>query len=572
MIQPVPHIGNPSLMPGVTFGKRNKESGRIDWTPPNSGKYPISHVDTFQGHYSSMANVFMDYDEALLDNRTNARFMRNDIGIRECLDSRQRSVALLNWHIQPEDDKSQSQRDFCEVLERVVKRISHFYEYRRNCQHAIWYGKYAINHRWGIQVVNGQSVYMPTPRHQDDYGWEPLHGDKLVFRQGAGLGTMKPGAYVGQMGVRVGTTFKVGDIIKSGTTQWKVEPTNYGLAYFLSPAERRLFLVHRHHVEDAAYEDALRSGSIMGVGIRSVIYWEWVQKQETLAFLMEFLERMAGGIQVWKYPQGNDAAYQETRKAAESYNSGEEHVLMVPVPVGDPGQYGVEVIDPGFSGVETLHSLLTDYFGNRIKRYILGQTLSSEAASTGLGSGVAELHLDTLLQILKSDATGLEETITSDLLQTIIRINVSKGVWADPGFRPRFEIETESADVDKKLEAWQSLIDRGLKFREQDLYAMVGASPPGPGDKVLTPPGSQDGAPPGAGMPPGAAPPGMETPQGDVGIPGDSAQPGDGTPKEPDQNGAVADSNVHRYRREQFRKSTIPRFRSRGVRVNGSSH
>jgi phage gp29-like protein len=60
--------------------------------------------------------------------------------------------------------------------------------------------------------------------------------------------------------------------------------------------------------------------------------------------------------------------------------------------------------------------------------------LSSESAATGLGSGVANLHLDTLLQILKSDATNLEETLTSDLLDSILRVNVQKGIWHDPGF------------------------------------------------------------------------------------------------------------------------------------------
>jgi hypothetical protein len=111
-----------------------------------------------------------------------------------------------------------------------------------------------------------------------------------------------------------------------------VEPTDFGLGYFLSPAERRLLLIHKHHVEDATYEDGVRAGSIYGVGIRSVIYWEWRQKQETMAFLMEFLERMAGGILVWKYPQGNPQAHDAAKSAAEGFNSGQQHVLLVPVP------------------------------------------------------------------------------------------------------------------------------------------------------------------------------------------------------------------------------------------------
>lgn len=473
----------PNLIPGVTLGTRRGD-GRVDWNAAADARYQVRHADTFLNRFTSLSSAYRDADEALINSRDNSRFMRSDIGIRECLDTRQRSVAMLNWHIEPETDWSPSQREFCDFLEQVCRRISHFTEYRRNCQHAIWYGKYGIQHRWGTQVVAGRNVCLPTPRHQDDWGWQPLNGDKLIFRQHVPGLSGKPGAYEGQLGIRVGSLHKAGDVVGG---RWRIEPTDFGLGYFLSPSERRLLLVHKHQIEDAAYEDGARAGSIYGVGIRSVIYWEWVQKQETLSFLMEYMERMAGGIQVWKYPQGNVQAHDETRAAAESYNSGQEHILLVPVPPADGGQYGVEVIAPGFQGVETLHALLTEFFGHRIKRYILGQVLSSESEATGLGSGVASLHSQTLLQILKSDATALEETMTSDLLDSLIQINVQKGNWTAPGFRPRFIIETDEPDVEKKLEAWTRLIDRGVKFRLSDLYGLVGAAIPGQDDAVLEP-------------------------------------------------------------------------------------
>jgi len=466
---------------GLELGTRT--DGRVEWS---RARYPVRHCDTFQSRSLARAAVYRDYDEAVVDSRGNARYMRNDVGIRECLDSRQRSVAMLDWHIAPEDDRSQSQREFCTLLEQVCRRISHFTEYRRNCQHAIWYGKAAIQHRWGRQRVAGRQIVMPMSRHQDDWGWQPISGDKLVFRQSAI--EAQPGSYEGQLGIRVGSSFRTGDVIRG---RWRVEDVGFGLAYFLSPAERQLLLVHKHQVEDAAFEDVERAGAIHGIGIRSVIYWEWIQKQETMAFLMEFLERMAGGIQVWKYPQGNAQAYEEARAAAQAYNSGQEHILLVPVPAADSGQYGVEVIDPGFRGVETLHALLTEYFGHRIKRYILGQVLSSESAATGLGSGVADLHSQTLIQILKSDATALEETLTTDLLAPLIAINVRQKNWSDPGFRPRFVLETEKPDLQARLECWTRLLDRGLPLRTADLYELVDANVPGSQDPVLQTRGEQ---------------------------------------------------------------------------------
>jgi phage gp29-like protein len=478
------------MVPGVLAGTRDQD-GRMQWEAPNGGRLLLSTTDTFINNYSSLASVYRNPDEAMIDSHYNARAMLTDVGTRECIESRMRSVALLNWHIEPENDKSDSQVEFCGLLEKVVRRITHFTKYREACQWAIWYGKYGMQHRWGVQIVDGKSIYMPTPRHQDDPGWQQINGDKLVFRQRMASGNMPPGGYEGQLGIRVGYRYSIGDIIRG---RWTVEgpetyspiqATDFGLAYFLTPGERRLMLVHKHKPEDAAYEDGLRAGSVYGLGIRSAIYWEWKQKQETMAFMMEFIERMAGGIQIWRYPTGNQQAFDATKEAATNYNSGQSHALLVPVPPGDIGQYDVTVHEPGFGGIEILQSVIHEYFSHRIKRYILGQILSSESDATGLGSGVAELHQDTLLQILKYDAINLEETLTSDLLLSIIRINVDRGVWADPGFRPKFAIETESSDSEKVLEGWMALLDRGLKFRKKDLYDLVGAAAPTPEDDVL---------------------------------------------------------------------------------------
>lgn len=467
-------------MAGVEFLMHGAD-GSKQWVAPNMGRYPISHIDTFQSYFSSFSRVYRDSDEALIDSRENARFMLNDVGVRECLEARKRMVSLLNWHIEPEDSKSSDQKQFCEMLEKIVRRIKNLTEYRFWMQMAIWFGKVGIQHRWRAEVVGGKSIWMPKGRHQDDDGWRPIHGDKLVFRQERPQ--MVQGAYEGQMGIRVGWMHhKEGDVIQN---RWRVESTNYGLAYFLSPSERRLLLVHKHHREDAAFEDGIRAGSINGLGIRSIIYAEWLQKQETMAFMMSYVERMAGGITIWKYPQGNQQAEAETKAAAENYNSGQEHALLVPVPLGEDGnQYGVEVMEPGFQGIEILQNLIKDYFGNRIKRFILGQVLSSEAESTGMGSGVADLHLDTLLQIIKSDATAHEETLSSELLEAIIKSNVDKKTFADPGFKPRFVCETEEPDVDKKLEACIALMDKQIKFRQKDLYDLVGMAMPTPTDLV----------------------------------------------------------------------------------------
>lgn len=491
-----------SFLQGVAIPTRDDKDPAADvkFMPPNFGRFPVSHFSTFQGQWSSAAKVYRDYDEAAKASLDNARYMRNDCGVMECIEARQRAVCLLGWHIEPEDEKSADQRELCEKLTQILQRIRRFTEYRYNLMHAIWYGKYAIQHRYGWQMVNGTMRQLPTPQHRDDNGWLPVNGDKLVFRHDAVSGAMPEGGYFGQMGIRVGINYTAGDLINN---HWKVEATDRGMAYFLSPWQRNLIAVHKHMIEDAAYEDGSNAGSIHGVGIRSRIYWEWVQKQESLAFLMEYLERSAGGIELWKYPAGNTKAKAEVEEAAKKRVGAGHNLMLVPMPAGEDGyQYGVEVIEPGMAGIETLRSILSDYFGHRIKRYVLGQVLSSEAEATGLGSGVAELHLDTLMQIIRYDAQNLEETITFELLRPLMQFNFPRAT----NLNLQFRIDTESPDVEKKLQAWARAYEMGCRLKERDVMDMIGAAMPGPDDRVLErPEPTQEGG--AAGGFPGQSPP-----------------------------------------------------------------
>lgn len=488
---------DPRLTPAAFLRNRlSSESGdpasRIDGMAPNFGRPVIPHIVSFQSLVGSGRKVYRDYDEATKASLDNARFMRNDCGIMECIESRQRCVALLDWHLEPEDEKSQEQVELCTALTKILNRIRLFTEYRYNLMSAIWYGKYAVQNRYGWETIGGKQYQIPIGGHADDWGWKPIHGDKLVFRYDDG--NLPAGAYENQLGVRVGATYAAGDLLAG---RWRVEMADRSMAYFLSPWERRLVTVHRHLIEDAAFEDAISAGSINGVGIRSRIYWEWVQKQETLAFLMEYLERSAGGIEMWKYPMGNVTAKAETERAARERLGGARNVVMIPMPMDDTGQYGLQVIEPGMAGIETVHQLLTEYFGHRIKRYILGQTLTSEAAATGLGSGVAEAHKDTFMQIVRFDAMKLQETLTHELVRHVKDFNFPKAKH----FHVELKIDVEEEDVKEKLESYQMAYNMGCSLKERDVMDMIGAAIPGADDKVLKQqdPAMQAGAMPGSG-------------------------------------------------------------------------
>ncbi len=515
-----------SFLQNMEVGVRG-DDGQINWVAPNKGAYPLSHVATFQSVVSTASKTYRDYDEAVRASLDNARFMRNDCGIMECLEGRQRGTALLNWHIEAEDDKSQEQKDLVSAMTKIMSEIPRFTEYRRVLLEAIWFGKMGIQNRYGWQNIGGNMRVLPTPKHHLDLGWKPIHGDKLIYRFDDG--NLPEGAFDGQMGIRVGMSHLSGDMLKS---RWKIEACDRGMAYFLSEAEQKLCTVHSHMIEDAAFEDALSSGSIHGVGVRSRIYWEWVQKQESLAFLMEYLERSAGGIELWHFPAGNSQAKEEVRKAATERLSNSRNVTLVPIPPGDEGsQYGVQIIEPGMGGIETLKDILTTYFGYRIKRYILGQVATTESeGGGGIGGAGDAMKLDTFLGIIKYDASNLEETLTRQLLRMLQQWNFPKSRH----IRLKFRIDTEDEDMEKKLEAYAKAYEMGCAIKERDVMNLIGASLPGPADKVLSrDQGQPPGGMPGGGMPPGTDPNGDDPnapdgPEGDLGVTGHGAD-GDGS-------------------------------------------
>lgn len=469
------------IAPAILDKLRSDPAFDAPGMPPNYGEHVLPHVTTMQGLVNSVSRVYRMDDEALRDSLQNARYMELDIGIRECLEARWRSVALLNWHLEPDDPTSTEQREFCDHFTKLLKKIPRFMQFRENLCRAIWYGRYAASLRYGW-VQCGPNWYL-NPAH-----WRPVHGDKLVFRIDDGQPDHDPD----QIGIRVGYT--TGD--RPGGWDDRIETTDRGRAYFLTPAERRLIVLHKHQCEDAPYEDISAAGRIHGFGIRSRVYWEWFQKQETLRWMMEYLERSAFGLDLWFYPEGNASYLTAMKKAANERVSNFRNQIFVPVPVdGSSNQYGAQHIETGMAGMQQLQELVTKYFGHRIKRLILGQTLTSESEGGGLGSdGIANVHLATFRDIVRYDATNVEETITEELIKPIKEWNFP----AARGFAVRFVIETEEIDADERIGRIQQVWQMGARVSEKAILDAVGLTIPGEDDRTLiNPQMAQQGPQPG---------------------------------------------------------------------------
>ena len=77
-------------------------------------------------------------------------------------------------------------------LTAILKRTPRFTQYRKALNRAIWFGRYAVQHKWGWDMVLGERRLVIAEQ-------KPVHGDKLVFRYDDGSGRFDPH----QVGIRV---------------------------------------------------------------------------------------------------------------------------------------------------------------------------------------------------------------------------------------------------------------------------------------------------------------------------------------------------------------------------------
>lgn len=433
--------------------------------PPNFGMQVVDHVFTISGQTGLAGQAYLNADEAMMHDPQNAERMKTDCGVTECLEARQRATALLKWQIEPEID-SDDAKELAKQMTLIVKRTPRFMQMRQSLLEALWAGKAGIAGQFASREVGGHR------RIVSSY-WEPRHGDKLVFRYDRGDGEYK----AGQVGIRVSTSF----LSSQARSRNQVEYTSQGQVYFLNDFERKTFIVHKHMIEDGPYENPRLAGRIHGVGIRSKIYWTWYAMVECMQRALEYLDRAAFGVELWRYPASNPKAKEKTQEAATRNVSG-RNVVLIPSYPGDQAQmYGVEHIEPGLAGVDRLLQVIKDLFQMKIKRYIMGQTLTSEAEATGMGSGVADAHLETFADIVQYDSMNLEETITEDFLRHL-------QLWNFPNSGSTqllFKINFKEENVKERLEAIKSGWDMGLPIVMSELAQACGVTQAKEGEEVV---------------------------------------------------------------------------------------
>lgn len=296
-----------------------------------------------------------------------------DIWIQAMLN--QRKLAVLNDVIQaePDDPARPDDKSAAETVNASLKRLRRF--------------------------------RMGTVSHLLDGVLRPVSVCEMVFKQDFSL----PGRFMLDRIVNVPhfcQDYRAGhlallkqDAANAGRTNLETYPVGKGR-----------HIVHRGHV--------LTAPDNWGGPMRCLVFL-WLMRTCNREWWARSLERWGSPVPLGKYPSGDKAAKLALQEAFSRFHR------LGGMTMTD--NTTVELIAGPAAGDGTAWEKLQNWAERQITILMLGQDLSSGAESTGLGSGVADLHGRVRDDLTLMDQMALAETLTCDLARPLLEANSLPG-------------------------------------------------------------------------------------------------------------------------------------------------
>ncbi|RJX32304.1 MAG: DUF935 domain-containing protein [Oxalobacter sp.] len=217
-----------------------------------------------------------------------------------------------------------------------------------------------------------------------------------------------------------------------------------------------------------------KSGYLARSGLHRILSWPFIFKNYAVRDLAEFLEIYGLPLRLGKYPSGsNDIEKAELLRAVVGIGHNAGGIIA----------QGMDIeFEEAAKGQSDPYMAMLDWAERSASKAILGQTTSSEAKSTGMGSGVANLHGDVRDDLKKSDARQLAGTLSQ--LAWLMLVN-NRGP-RDPHRVPRFEFDTsDPEDITVYSEALPKLVGVGMQIPSAWAHKKLQIPQPADGEDVL---------------------------------------------------------------------------------------
>lgn len=400
-----------------------------------------------RGFIRLIDNLLANSDVAYRRNERLQRKMRHDPDIMSPLLQRQMSVALLPWSIAPEDEFDDKQVEIATDLTQCIGKMRRWPEFLRQMLESVWYGPSAAN----IVYQRGDMIYPER--------WIPVHPDTLTFDED------------GRLGIRVGMEFV-------GTTSRGED----GRVHMLGETDRSAIVLHTSYPQGPDYAEPYEARyQYAGRGLRDTLWYQWLIKHTVLQLWVTYCERYATGIRVGRYPEGNDEGRDSMNNVLSSL-LGDVNALL-PDSGDESSNYSIDILEPNGQASEVFANLIEGYLAGQIKETIIGQTATTEATASGLGSTLATRHAETFQRIIQFDAMGLEDTLTHELVGPLVRMNYGELDWT-----PQFKFSVEDVDSEKYMAGIKAAYEMGVSIPERDVRQQLGIREPNKDEISLTRP------------------------------------------------------------------------------------
>ena len=198
------------------------------------------------------------------------------------------------------------------------------------------------------------------------------------------------------------------DLLDFNLGTLRIRETDAGgrpLEQFHAPDPVR-YIVHRNHL--------LTTPDHWGGPMRSILFW-WLLGSMDRDWWARFLDRYGSPFLVGKYSQSDD----ESRSVLE-------RAFSMAVRIGGlviSNETDVEIKQAATASTGEAYQLFYQISRREISKLIVGQTLSAEAQSTGLGSGVAGVQAEVRDDYRKFDAKAIGETLRDQLFRPLLAYN-----------------------------------------------------------------------------------------------------------------------------------------------------
>jgi len=230
-------------------------------------------------------------------------------------------------------------------------------------------------------------------------------------------------------------------------------------------------IYHRHRA---------RSGYDTRAGMLRVCTWMYLFKNYAVKDWVAFAEVFGMPLRLGRYEPGAGKDDKDALVAAiKSLGSDAAGIISK--------NTEIEFVEAAQKGGSTIvYKILADFCNREMSKAIIGSTLTSEAGDKG-SYALGKTHNEVRLDLVKSDASSLSQTLRMQLLRPLIGFNFG---WDKPVPWFKFYLP-KSEDLKTLSEVYKNLVDLGQPISQEHISKRFNIPLPEDGETPLEPPARQ---------------------------------------------------------------------------------